>query len=202
MAAPFTMTWGSPDFAATGLGTTSTAPFVVTLWNTGTVAVPVASVTDSNTDEFPWTTTCALAGSLAPASNCTVTANFKPNTMGARTATLTIGANSTTQTFALTGTGAAVVSPKVSVTPASGSASTVFTVALSGATPSGAVTLHTNYTPSPGNPNIAFASTSWTADASGNLSITTTSNTAGTYENWVVDAATGLSSNHVIHTVQ
>ena len=196
------MTWNSLAFPSTGVGTTAATPLVVTLWNNGTDAVPVGAVTNSNTDEFPWTTTCQISGSLAPGSTCTVVAGFKPNAMGAQTATLTINANSTSQALALTGTGAAVVSPNAAIAPASGSVSTLFTVSVSGATPSGAITLQTVYTPAPGNADISFAPTSWTADASGNLSITITSNTPGTYENWIVDVASGLASSHIIHTVQ
>ncbi len=200
--ATFVMTWNSVAFPNTGVGTTAATPLVVTLWNNGTAAVPVGTVTDSNTTEFPFTTTCQMSGSLAPGSTCTVTTGFTPNAMGAQTATLTINANSTSQELDLTGTGAAIVSPKLAITPASGSGSTLFTASVSAATPSGAIVLQTVYTPAPGNPNISFAPTSWTADASGNLSITVTSNTPGTYENWIVDVASGLASNHVAHTVQ
>src|SRR5471032_1050430 len=161
------MTWNNPAFPSTGLGTTSTTSLVVTLWNNGAAAVPVTSVTDSNTDEFPWTTTCQLAGSLAPNANCTVTTQFKPNAIGAQTATLTINANSTSQALALSGTGAAIVNPQVAISPASGSKSTVFTLVVTAATPSGQLTLQTIYTPAAGNPDIAFAPTAWTADASG-----------------------------------
>ncbi len=200
--ATFFMTWNSVAFPATGLGTTSTTPFVVSIWNMGTVAVPLSGVTNSNTDEFPWTTTCQLGGSLAPNSNCSVTTQFKPNVLGAQTATLTINANSTSQAIALTGTGAANVNPRVSISPASGSTSTVFTLSLTAATPSGQLTLNTIYTPSAGNPNIAFGPTTWTADASGNLIVSATSNSPGTYENWFVDLTSGLSTTHVVHTVQ
>jgi hypothetical protein len=199
----FVMTWSSLAFPSTGLGATATPPFVVTLWNTGTVAVPVTSVTDTNTSEFPWTTTCQMGGSLAANASCTVTAQFVPNALGAQAATLTINANATVQSaLALTGTGVAAVSPQLSISPASGSTSTVFTLALSGATPSGQLTLNTVYTPSAGNPAISFAPTTWTADASGNLSVSATSNSPGSYENWFVDIASGLSTKHVFHTAQ
>jgi len=196
------MTWNSVAFPSTGLGTASATPFVVSVWNMGTTAVPMASVTSSNTDEFPWTTTCQLGGTLAPNSNCSVTTQFKPNALGAQTATLTINANSTSQTITLTGTGAANVNPRVSISPASGSTSTVFTLSLTGATPSSQLTLSTIYTPSAGNPNISFAPTTWTSDASGNLTVSATSNSPGTYENWFVDVASGLSTTHVFHTAQ
>jgi hypothetical protein len=201
LPATFTMTWSTLAFSSTGVGTTAATPVVITLWNTGASAVPVASVTDTNSVEFPWTTSCSLSGSLAPNSTCAVTAQFVPDAMGAQTATLTINANSAAQTFRLTGTGVPLVSPHVSVTPAAGSASTVFAVSMTGMTPSGTLTLNTAYTPAQGNPDIPFSPTTWTADASGALTISSTSDAPGTYDNWVVDTASGLSSNHVLHTI-
>ena len=65
-ASTFVMTWGTLAFPSTGVGTTSTAPVVITLWNTGASAVPVTSVTDSNADEFPWTSTWGTG--VAPCS--------------------------------------------------------------------------------------------------------------------------------------
>ena len=196
------MTWATLAFPSTGVGTTSTMPVVIALSNTGAGAVPVGSVTDSNTDEFPWTSTCAIGGSLAAHSNCTVTAQFKPTATGAQTATVTISADSTTQTFSLTGSGVAPVNPRASISPASGSASTVFTLTGSGLTAGGQVRLQTVYTPAQGNPDIPFAPTTWTADAGGNLTISSTSDARGSYENWLVDVASGTSSNHVTHQVQ
>jgi hypothetical protein len=97
------MTVADLAFPTTGLGSAARTPVVITLFNNGASAVPVTSVTDSDVQEFPWTTTCDLAGGLAPKSGCTVTAQFTPNATGARTGTLTIAANSGTQSFALTG---------------------------------------------------------------------------------------------------
>jgi HYDIN/CFA65/VesB family protein len=196
------MTWATLAFPSTGIGTTSITPVVITLWNTGASAVAVSSVTDSNTDEFPWTSTCNVAGSLQPNSSCAVTAQFRPSATGAQTATLTIDANSKTQTFSLTGTGVAPVNPRVSISPVSGSTSTVFTLTASGLTPSGQVTFQTAYMPARGNPDIPFAPTTWTADAGGNLTIASTSDAPGSYENWLVDVASGISSNHATHQVQ
>ena len=125
----FVMTWPTLAFPAVGLG--STAP------------VPVASVSDSNAGEFPFTTTCSVGGSLGPGSTCTVTAQFTPTALGARTATLTIGANSATQTFDLTGAGVAPVKPQLMIDLATGPPSTIFTLTVTGATTGGSLTLHT-----------------------------------------------------------
>ena len=78
----------------------------------------------------------------------------------------------------------------------------MFTLGATGLTPSGQATLQTAYTPSPGNPDIPFAPTTWAADAGGNLTISSTSDAPGTYENWLVDVASGMASNHVTHQVQ
>ncbi len=199
---PFVMTWPTLAFASTGVGQNALTPVVITLWNTGASPVPVTSVTNSNSDEFPWTTTCQVGGTLAANSTCAVTAQFKPTALGARTATLTIAANSTSTGLALTGTGVPSVDPKASVTPPTGDATTVFMLSVSAVTPGGQVALHTTYTPAPGNPDNAFATTTWTADASGNLNISASSDRPGVYDNWFVDLTSGLSSNHIIHTVQ
>jgi hypothetical protein len=200
--APFTITWNSLTFPATNVGATSSTPLVATLWNSGSIGVAVAGVTNSNTAEFPWSTTCPLAGSLAAGSTCTITTQFKPAAAGVQTATLVIHANANDQTLSLTGTGTQAVDPQLTIVPSAGSASTPFTLTLTAATPGGQVALHTIYAPAPGNPDIPFATTLWTADASGSLSATSTHDSPGTFENWFVDVATGLSSNHVISSVQ
>jgi len=196
----FVMTWPGLAFPTTGVGLTSTSSVVVTLWNTGTTAVAVASVANSNVDEFPFSTTCQLGGSLSASSTCNVTAKFKPNALGARTATLTINANGTSQALALTGTGASV-SPQLSMTPAGDVAPNVFTLSGTGMTPSGTVELHTTYTPAPGGSPMVIPTTTLTADTSGNVSAAVTTDVPGTYEHWFLDVTSGLSTNHVVHIV-
>lgn len=198
--ATFVMTWGTLAFGTTGVGRTASTTAVIALVNTGAAAVPVTSVTDDNAGEFPWTTTCQLGASIATGSSCTVTARFTPNAVGARTATLTIAANSTTQALSLTGTGA-TVNPQLTISGAGDAAPTVFLLSVTGATPGGPLTLHTIYKPSPGNPGAAFPDASWMADASGNLTANVTTDSPGTYEHWLVDLTSGLSTNHVFHTV-
>jgi hypothetical protein len=197
---PFVMTWAGLAFPTTGVGATSSTPVVITLSNNGTTAVPVTSVTNSNTSEFPFTTTCQVGGSLAPSSICAVTAQFRPSAIGPRTATLAINANGTTQSLALTGTGANV-NPQISLVPAGDVAPNVFTVPGSGFTPGGTAELHTNYTPAPGNPPAAVPTTTWLVDTLGNVGASVTTVAPGTYEHWMVDVTSGASSNHVVHTV-
>jgi hypothetical protein len=139
---------------------------------------------------------------LAAAASCTVTTQFKPSALGAKSATLVINANTKDQTLSLTGTGVAAVNPQLSIAPSTGSATTLFVLTLTGATPSGALSLHTTYTPAPGNADITFSTTTWTADSSGQLTVTSSHDSPGTFENWFVDTTTGLSSNHVVSNVQ
>jgi len=196
------MTWPTLAFPATGLGSTARTPVVITLFNNGSTALPVTSVTDTNPSEFPWATTCDLAAGLAPKSGCTVTAQFTPADAGARTATLNISANSTTQSFALTGTAVGPVNPQLSIDVTSGPPSTVFTLTVVGGTPGGQLTLNTAYTPAQGNPDASFPATDFIADANGGVIIATTPDAPGTYDNWIVDESSGRSTSHVTHAVQ
>jgi hypothetical protein len=173
---------------------------VVTLSNTGTTAVSVSSISNSNAGEFPFTTTCQVAGSLPPSSTCTVNTRFTPSAAGARSATLAINANGTTQDLSLSGTGANI-NPQVSLVPAGDVAPNVFTLPGTGFTPSGGVELHTTYTPAPGNPPNLVPTTTWVADASGNVTASVTTVAPGTYEHWLLDVTSGVSSNHVSHVV-
>jgi hypothetical protein len=200
--ATFTITWNATAFPATAIGTTSTTTVVVAMWNTGTAAVSIGSVTDSNAQEFPWTSTCAINGQLAAGSSCAITTQFRPSALGDRSATLDINADAKDQTLSLTGTGSQAVNPQLSIAPTTGSAATLFTLTLTGATPSGQVSMHTSYTPAPGNSAITFGTTIWTADANGQLTVTSSHDSPGTFENWFVDTTSGLSSNHVFSVVQ
>ena len=120
---------GSPHTAAlTGTGTPGTASvspatvtFIdqtvgtgsflrprVTLTNTSTSAFTINSVVLSSTPDFEITTSpCGSQASLAPGNSCTVSLEFHPTTVGAKTATLTFNTlNSTvSQTVTLTGNG-------------------------------------------------------------------------------------------------
>jgi hypothetical protein len=194
------MTWPGLAFPITGVGATSSTAVVVTLSNTGTTPVPVASVATSDAAQFPFTTTCQVAGSLPPSSTCAVTAQFKPSTVGAQSATLTINANSATQSLTLTGTGANI-NPQVALAPAGDVAPNVFTLTGVGFTPGGTVELHTTYTPAPGNPPNVIPTTTWLADTLGNVTASVTTDAPGTYEHWLLDVTSGVSTAHVSHIV-
>jgi hypothetical protein len=198
----FVMTWPTLTFPTTGLGAQARTPVVITLWNGGTSGVPVTSATDTDITEFPLSTTCDFSGGLRPQSGCTVTAQFTPSATGARTATLTISANSATQTFALNGTAVGPVNPQLTIDITSGPPSTVFTLSFTGGTPNGQLTFNTSYTAAPGNPGASFSPTAYLADANGALTIAATPDAPGVYENWITDESSGRSTTHVIHTVQ
>ncbi len=93
-------------------------PMSVTMTNTGSVALPITSVTISGANplEFGQTNTCGTL--VAVAGTCTINVVFKPTAMGSATATLSVNAgnNAGTQTVALSGTGAV---PTYSASPTS-----------------------------------------------------------------------------------
>jgi len=67
----------------------------VSLINSGTTAFSVMSVTLSSTPDFEITTSpCSSVGSLPAGGNCTVSLEFHPTTVGAKTATLTFTTSS------------------------------------------------------------------------------------------------------------
>ncbi len=92
-------------FSNQGVGTTS-ASQPVTLSNTGTAALTIASIATSA--KFGQTNNCG--GSVAASGSCTINVTFSPTAAGRITGTLTITDNNnevtgSTQTVALSGTG-------------------------------------------------------------------------------------------------
>ncbi|MGO8856993.1 MAG: choice-of-anchor D domain-containing protein, partial [Steroidobacteraceae bacterium] len=80
---------------------------LVTVQNTGTIALPLTNITLSgaNPGQFSQTNTCGT--SVAVGTTCTISVVFKPTWTGSIQATLNVnaGAGAGTQTVALTGTG-------------------------------------------------------------------------------------------------
>ena len=93
-------------FGSVTHGTTS-ATKVVTVHNTGTVALPITSITFAGTDPGQFSGTQDCGTSLAAGASCTVDVDFQPTTTGNFSATLDInaGGSAGTQTVALSGTG-------------------------------------------------------------------------------------------------
>ncbi len=96
----------SLNFANQAIDTTSAAQSV-TLTNTGSAALSLASiaVTGANAGDFVETDTCGSV--LAAGATCTIAVLFVPSAFGARTATLGItdSASGSTPTVSLAGTG-------------------------------------------------------------------------------------------------
>jgi outer membrane protein assembly factor BamB len=85
----------------------ASAPQLITVTNTGTVVLPITSITLSgaNSLQFSQSNTCGT--SVAVGANCTISVEFKPNSTGSKSATLNVntGDGAGTQTVALSGTG-------------------------------------------------------------------------------------------------
>ena len=98
---------------------TSSAASVVRVTNTGTTNLSVTGVAITGTDASAFTSTngCTL---VAPSSTCTISSTFKPTTIGAKAASLSIASNApgSPTVISLSGAGGAAA-PIISVTPAS-----------------------------------------------------------------------------------
>lgn len=83
---------GSVSFSDTALGSSAPAP-TLTLRNTGSAPLSLSELTlgGSHPGDFSRSGTCALGGTLAIGAECTVTLQFQPTALGARSATLSIG---------------------------------------------------------------------------------------------------------------
>lgn len=106
-------------FSTQAVGTTS-ASQSVSLSNSGNAALAISSiaVAGANNSDFSQTNTCG--SSLAAGANCAISVTFKPTTVGARSASLTVtdNAGNSPQTVSLSGTGA-TTAPSVALAPAS-----------------------------------------------------------------------------------
>ncbi|MGA2190664.1 MAG: choice-of-anchor D domain-containing protein, partial [Steroidobacteraceae bacterium] len=110
----YTVTPTSLAFGAAFAGVAS-APQELTLTNTGTLALPITSisVTGANPTQFSQTNGCGV--SVAVGAACTINVVFTPASAGSMTATLSVnGGGTQTQTAALSGTG---IVPTYAVSP-------------------------------------------------------------------------------------
>ena len=87
----------------------ASAPKPVTVTNTGSVALPITSITLSTSGSQPFSQTNNCGTSVAAGKNCTINVVFNPASVGPASATLSVNAGSGagTQTVALSGTGIA-----------------------------------------------------------------------------------------------
>lgn len=108
----------SINFGNKTIGGQTKQGILVNLTNTGNVALTISSIaiTGANSGDFIQTNLCP--SSLAAGLNCTISVQFVPTALGARTAALTITDNApnSPQTVPLTGVG---VQPAVTLSPAS-----------------------------------------------------------------------------------
>ncbi|MEP7297085.1 MAG: choice-of-anchor D domain-containing protein [Burkholderiales bacterium] len=108
-------------FASQTLGSTS-ASQTVTVSNSGaaTLTFNALTLTGTAAADFTRAGTCAATGTLAAGATCTVAFTFTPGAFGARSATLSIGSDASNgaAVLSLAGTGAAVATPSVGLTPA------------------------------------------------------------------------------------
>jgi Ca2+-binding RTX toxin-like protein len=112
------VTPASLGFAATNVGAINATPQTVTLSNTGTAVLNIASITTTGDfSRVPGGTTATTGGTctttLNAGANCTVRVRFTPTAAGPRAGLLTFTDNSgntagATQTVTLSGTGVAV----------------------------------------------------------------------------------------------
>ncbi len=111
------VTPSSLAFSTQNVGTSSTA-LSITLSNANASAIAISSIaiTGTNSSDFSQTNTCGT--SLAPASNCTISATFSPAAAGSRSAAVTISDSATGSPQNVTLTGTATAPATVSVTPA------------------------------------------------------------------------------------
>jgi hypothetical protein len=141
---------GTNPFGSVDVGLSS-SPATFTVTNTGDEAsgTPTVSLGGPDASEFQLTTTCSTA--LVANGTCAVSVTFAPASAGAKTATLSVGANpGGTVTAALSGAGLAPGALAVGVTSSSlgnvvvgetGTTTALVTVTNEGDTPTGALAL-------------------------------------------------------------
>jgi hypothetical protein len=115
---------GPLTFASQGLGTTS-QPQTLTLTNSGTVPLPLDSISiAAGAAEFSQTNACPQ--SLAAGANCTVSVTFSPSAAGSQNSLLNVVTDGATITVPLAATAPITIS--FSATPTSAIAGQPFTI--------------------------------------------------------------------------
>jgi hypothetical protein len=102
-------------FGTTATGTLATSQ-IVTLKNTGSVALSISGISINGTNSSVFTQTNTCAATLAASASCTVTVTFKPAAASAYTASLSVADNAAAspQAVPLTGTGV-LLAPSVTL---------------------------------------------------------------------------------------
>lgn len=101
-----TLGGNSIGFGNQNVGTTSSAQ-MVSLSNTGTATLTIASISIAGADASDFAETNTCGGSVAAGANCSISVTFKPTAAGNRSASVKITDNAagSPQNVALTGTG-------------------------------------------------------------------------------------------------
>ena len=109
-------------FASQTLGSTS-ALQTLTVSNSGSSKLTFNGLTLTGTaaSDFARSGTCTPTGTLAPGATCTISFSFAPGAVGARSATLTLASDASngSAVLSLAGTGAAIATPGVGLSPGS-----------------------------------------------------------------------------------
>lgn len=107
-------------FGNVTVGSTSAAQ-TVTLKNTGNANLTLTTISIGGTNgvDFAKVGTCANGATIAANGTCTIAITFAPSAMGTRSGSVAITSNAPTANIALSGSGVAVPTPQVSLTPLS-----------------------------------------------------------------------------------
>jgi hypothetical protein len=173
-------------FGVQAVNTASTAR-TVTLTNTGNASMSISgiTVTGTNAGDFSRTTTCGTT--LSAGANCTISVTFLPTSIGARTASISVGDNApgNPHAVALTGTGTGVTVTPTSLSFASQSVGTtsaaqVVTLKDVGTTTLSSIVVSVTGTSASDFGQTATCGTSLAAASSCTVSVTFTPSASGT----------------------
>ena len=172
-----TFTPASLSFNGQAIGSTSAAQ-TVTITNTSSVGVAIASVTANG----PFAITSQCATSLAAAASCSVAVTFTPTTVGQQTGSITLSDNAagSPQNIALSGTGLAALSlgpqagQPTSATVVGGTAASYALMVTAGPGFSGTSSLTCSGAPANASCTVTPSSVVLSTGGSGNFSVTVT----------------------------
>jgi hypothetical protein len=176
----------SPTSMAFGnqLTNIASAPKSVTLTNTGTVALPIASITLSTPSPQPFSQTNTCGTSVAVGATCTINVVFNPTSAGSTMATLSVNVAGKTSTVIVSGNGSFNVILKAS----SQSVTVSMPVTLTWSSTTGAAC-----TPSGGT-----TADNWTGTVGASGSHLVTEASAGTYDYGLICVAQAVSATATV----
>jgi hypothetical protein len=110
----------------------ASAPMLITVTDTGNVALPITGIAISGTDSTQFAQTNACGDSVAVGSHCTISVVFKPTVAGSKAATLNVNAGGVPVTAALSGVVFSVSITASAATVMAGTSATLTWSATSG----------------------------------------------------------------------